>query len=362
MSEFSNLGARAPSILKALAIGIPAGFLFDWLDTPIPWMVGPMIVIAICNLMGAKLQAVPFGRQSGQVILGSAVSLYFSATVLAALATHFGAIVAATCSAFLIGGIGALILNKVSGVDGKSTFFASIPGGAMAMAVLAERYGASIPAVAVAHSLRVSFVVIAVPFAVTYSGIPLEGFGPARPDIPFTAWILVVWLGASFALGGLAERFGLQNGYLLMPIFFGAALTVSGVQLSAVPHWMTDFAQLMFGVILGARYDRDFFIRYKLFVPFALINAVVILVLSALVGVFLAWMFGLPIATMLVATAPGGLAEMTLAAQALGIGVPLIVAFHFFRVIIVNMGAQHIFVVGSWAWRRLHPQPQSGAQ
>jgi hypothetical protein len=357
MSEFSNLGERTPAILKALVVGVPAGALFAWLETPIPWMIGPMIAVAACNLMGAKLQAVPFGRQTGQVILGSAVSLYFTVTVLSALLAHLGAIAASTLSAFLIGGLGALILSRVSGVDGKSSFFASIPGGAMAMAVLAERYGASVPAVAVAHSLRVSFVVIVVPFAVTYGGVPLEGFGPVRPDVPFNPWILALWLGAGFLIGGVAERYRFHNGYLLMPIFFGAALTVSGMTLSAVPHWMTDFAQLMFGLILGARYDRDFFIRYKLFVPFALVNAVLILVLSALVGVLLSWAFGLPIATMLVSTAPGGLAEMTLAAQALGIGVPLVVAFHFFRVVVVNIGAQHIFVIGERLTRRLRAHP-----
>lgn len=357
MSELSNLGQRLPKMLIALVIGIPAGALFAWLKTPIPWMIGPMVAIAACNLMGARLASPPYARQAGQVILGSAVSLYFTATVLAALAAHFGAILASTLSAFLVGGVGAVILSRLSGVDGKSTFFASIPGGAMAMAVLAERYGASVPAVAVAHSLRVSFVVIVIPFGVTYSGIPLEGFGPARPEVPFDPMILILWLAASAVIGGLAERFRFHNGFLLMPIFLGAALTVGGVQLSGVPHWLTDFAQLMFGLILGARYDREFFIRYKLFVPFALVNAVLVLVLSALTGLAIAWGFGMPIATMLVATAPGGLAEMTLVAQALGIGVPLVVAFHFFRVVVVNMGAQQIFLLGRWVGRRLRPAP-----
>jgi uncharacterized membrane protein AbrB (regulator of aidB expression) len=58
----------------------------------------------------------------------------------------------------------------------------------------------------------------------------------------------------------------------------------------------------------------------------------------------LAWLFGLPIATMIIATSPGGLAEMTITAQALHISVPLVVAFHLFRVVVVNMGTQHIFV------------------
>jgi membrane AbrB-like protein len=347
MSEFTNFRERLPAILKALAVGIPAGYLFDRLDTPIPWMIGPMIAVATLNLMGVRMHALPYGRQMGQVILGSAVSLYFTPTVVATLAANFAAIVAATASAFLIGGLGALILSRVSGVDGKSTFFASIPGGAMAMAVLAERYGAQIVPVAVAHSLRVSIIVIVIPFALAYGGIPIEG-AAYRPDVLLDLLILAPWLAIGFVLGELSERLRLQNGYLLAPIFFGAALTVGGTQLSAVPHWMTDFAQLMFGLILGARYERAFFARYRLFIPFALLNSFFILIASVAVAAALAWAFDLPIAAMIIATAPGGMPEMTITAQALQIGVPLVVAFHLFRVVIVNMGAQYFYACVAW--------------
>lgn len=218
----------------------------------------------------------------------------------------------------------------------------------MAMAVLAERYGAQIVPVAVAHSLRVSLVVILIPFALTYGGIPLVA-AAYRPDVPLNYWILVPWLLFGCVLGEVSERLRLHNGYLLMPIFFGAALTVSRTQLSAVPHGFTDFAQLMFGLVLGARYERDFFVRYKLFIPFALLNSFFILIASVAAGVALARAFNLPIATMIMATAPGGLAEMTITAQALHISVPLVVAFHLFRVVVVNMGTQYIFTFTQWA-------------
>jgi membrane AbrB-like protein len=353
MSEFTDLRERLPAMLKALAVGIPAGYLFDRLDTPIPWMIGPMIAVASLNLTGVRMHSPPYARQLGQVILGSAVSLYFTPTVVAALAANLHAIVASSASAFLIGGLGAVILSRVSGVDGKSTFFASIPGGAMAMAVLAEGYGAQIAPVAVAHSLRVSIVVIIIPFALTYSGIPLEA-AAYRPTLPLDPWILAPWLAFGFVLGAVSERLRLQNGHLLAPIFFGAALTVSGVQLSAVPHWMIDFAQLMFGLVLGARYERAFFARYKLFIPFALLNSFFILIASVLVAAALAWIFDLSIATMIIATAPGGMAEMTITAQALQVGVPLVVAFHLFRVVMVNMGAQYIYAFAAWLAGRGH--------
>ena len=41
---------------------------------------------------------------------------------------------------------------------------------------------------------------------------------------------------------------------------------------------------------------------------------------------------------MILATSPGCLTEMTITAQALQISVPLVVAFHLFRVVMVNMG------------------------
>jgi membrane AbrB-like protein len=309
-------------------------------------MIGPMIGVAVLNLCGVRMHSPPLARQAGQVILGSAVSLYFTPPVVAALATNLPAILGATVAVFLVGGLGALTLSRASGVDGRSTFFASIPGGAMAMAVLADRYGAQIAPVAVAHSLRVSLVVIIVPFLLTYGGLPLVA-AAYRPNLPLDVPLLIVWLAISWLLGELSERLHFHNGCLLMPIFIGAALTMSGVQLSAVPHVFTDFAQLMFGLVLGARYERAFFARYKLFIPFALLNSCFILVASVAAGALLAWAFGLPVATMILATAPGGLAEMTITAQALQISVPLVIAFHLFRVVVVNVGTQYIYALAA---------------
>jgi uncharacterized membrane protein AbrB (regulator of aidB expression) len=105
----------------------------------------------------------------------------------------------------------------------------------------------------------------------------------------------------------------------------------------------------MFGLVLGARYERAFFTRYRLFIPFAVLNSFFIVIASVGAAAVLAWAFDLPIATMILATSPGGLAEMTITAQALQISVPLVVAFHLFRVVVVNMGTQYIYV-GAARW------------
>src|SRR5262245_63427110 len=124
MTESTNLRGRLPTILKTLTIGIPAGFLFDRLHAPIPWMIGPMIAVAAAfNLMGVRMYSVPYGRQMGQVILGSAVSLYFTPAVVAELAAHLPAIAAATVAVFLVGGIGSFTYGSAFWIVDKSVFF-----------------------------------------------------------------------------------------------------------------------------------------------------------------------------------------------------------------------------------------------
>jgi membrane AbrB-like protein len=355
MSELSNLREKLPGILKALAVGIPMGALFDWLDTPLPWMIGPMLAIGGLNLMGQTLLHFPYGRQVGQAVVGSAVALYFTPAVLAALLAHLGAIVAATLCAFLIGGIGAVILMRASGVDGKTSFFASIPGGAMEMSVLADRCGASVPAVALAHSLRVTIVVIVVPFFLTYAGFSGNDLA-TRPAFILDHARLWPWMAAALALGWLGGKIRVQNSFLLMPIFVGGALVLNGVQLSAIPSWLIDVAQLAFGLTLGARFEREFFLRYKLFLPFALLNTFIVIIASAALGFVIAWVSGIPLATVLTGTAPGGFAEMTITAEVLQLGVPLVVAFHLLRVVLVNIGTQYVYAGAEWARARFAPR------
>ena len=114
MNDFAYFKERLPAILRALAVGVPAGYLFQYLHTPIPWMIGPMVGVAALNLMGVKMHSPPYARQMGQVILGSAISLYFTPTVVKELGANFAAIVAATVAVFVVGGLGALTLSRAS--------------------------------------------------------------------------------------------------------------------------------------------------------------------------------------------------------------------------------------------------------
>ena len=353
MSELTDVKTRWPRIVLGVSIGLGAGFLFAWLKTPLPWMIGPLVTVGLCNLFGAKLDILPYGRQVGQIFINTGVGLHFTPTVLVALLDSVGWIVGGGVAVMLIAASSALLLEKVSGIDRTSCFFATVPGGAAEMAMMAHRYGGSVPAVAVAQSIRVAMLVLIIPPVLTYAGfadIDRNAFRVQHPVI-FDQFVILIAITA--VLGAIFAKLKLQNPWTMGPLMGAAALTASGIDLSAVPREVMNVSQVALGMALGVRFEREFFLRHRFFVPYALINAAYLIVCCAALAFAIAWMSGLHFDTLLVAVAPGGIAEMAITAEALGLGVATVTAFQVVRIVLANFGSPLIFR----AMNRLRGQP-----
>jgi uncharacterized membrane protein AbrB (regulator of aidB expression) len=61
---------------------------------------------------------------------------------------------------------------------------------------------------------------------------------------------------------------------------------------------------------------------------------------------------GVAFATLVLATAPGGVAEMSLTAKALRLGVPVVAVFHLVRyiILVVSMGPLYCFCARHFGW------------
>ena len=89
------------------------------------------------------------------------------------------------------------------------------------------------------------------------------------------------------------------------------------------------------GATLGLRYRRDRVIALRRFIAPALLSTAILVGLNVLTGAGVGWLFDLPIATMALALSPGGMAEMSITAKVLSLGVPIVVAFHVVRIFLV---------------------------
>jgi membrane AbrB-like protein len=318
----------------ALVLCASAGALFFWLHIPLPWMLGPLVAMAASNFAGGDLRAPKGGREFGQVVIGTALGLYFTPVVAKEVAAYWPVLIVSALFAILLGVFGGWTLSRIAGTDRTTAFFASVPGGAMEMTLQGERLGARPDRVALAQSLRILMVVVLVPFALTYSGV--HGSDNYLPASSMLDWPrLVALLALSAAAGAVLNRLNVPNAFMFGPLLVVIPLTASEIEFSSVPGGLSSAAQVLLGCNLGARFERRSLASAPRYVVGVLGAVVVALLISAGFAIALAWVSGIPWPTMVLALAPGGIAEMCVTAKVLQLGVPLVTAAHVARVIIL---------------------------
>ena len=320
--------------LLALLLCAVSGAACAWLRTPLPWMIGPLLAMAAFNFAGAQLRCPAGARAAGQIVIGTALGLYFTPVVGREVAQHWSLLLLAALIAIFLGVLGGWVLSRTSGVDAKTAFFASVPGGAAEMAILGERFHARVDRIALAQSLRVLVVVIVVPFALAYSGAHgAETYVPL--SVPFRWQWLAPLLGMGAVLAWLLNRLRMPNAFFFGPLAVAIALTVSDVQFSALPTPLTNAAQMLLGCALGARFERSSLESAPRYVSAVLASVVVAILVAAGFGWAIARFAGLSVPSMILAMAPGGIAEMCITAKVLQLGVPLVTAAHVMRVLVL---------------------------
>jgi membrane AbrB-like protein len=294
--------------LAALAACAAGGAIASLVHVPLPWMTGSLVTMAALKFAGARVAAPRGGRED--------------------------LLVAAAAFATVLAYVGAWMISTWSDTDRTTALFASVPGGATEMMHLGERFGARQDRIAVAQSLRILVVVVTVPAIITWSGAQgAEDYVAVTVPVDHRGLVLLV---ACTAAGGLALWFvGSPSPFMLGALVVAIGLTLAEVQWSSVPTPVVNAAQVLLGCNLGSRFERAFVRGAPRFVLVVLASIVAWIAISAAFAAAAAWWSGLPIATMVLATAPGGIAEMCITAKVLQLGVPLVTAAHVTRVIIL---------------------------
>jgi membrane AbrB-like protein len=329
-------------LLFGTALGALGGSVFASLHLPLPWLIGSLVFVAAARVAGLPAGASRRARQGAFGVVGIALGLYFTPATAALLAREAPLLIGAAFATLLVGAALAPVLAKVAKLDMATAWFASLPGGAADMAMLAEAHGGEPAPVAVAQILRVCFVVIITPNLMVLSGLHGD-HETLSAVIPFDPLAFGMVYLASLIAAVLLVRMGVRAGWLLAPLAVSAALTACGVQTSGVPGWLSAGAQVFLGSNLGAGIDRHALSRLRRFVPFAVLEIVALMVLCALVGVGLAWLTGKPLGDMLLGTSPGGVTEMSLTGKGLGLDVAMIVTLHITRIFLVTMLTPPVF-------------------
>lgn len=329
---------RLPAWWATPLIGAFGGWLASLANWPLPWMVGSLLAVIAVRCSGWLVSEVPRGRQVGQWIVASAIGLHFTAEVMREVLAHFGVILAGAVGTLLLGLIGIFILLR-SGSDRATAFFASMPGGASEMVVLANRHQAEAASVAAAHSLRLLLVVLIVPALFTW-GLPTVAAPPAAP----VSW---PWLAVLLPAGGLLallwKRLGQPNPWMLGPLTVCALASVAFDLHIGLPGWAGALGQWLIGCSLACHFDRPFFRSAPAFLLRILLFTLLAMLVAAALGGALGWLTALDEVSLMLGMMPGGITELCLTAEALQLSVALVTAVQVLRLFLVMFLAEPLF-------------------
>jgi uncharacterized protein len=311
-----------------------AGWLLDRLHAPLPWMIGPMLLTAGLGLARGGLVTHRFYRPAGQVVVSTAVGLTFTHAAVVELVSHGLLMVLAAVLTIAAGFIAAVALARLARIDGTTAFFASLPGGPVEMANLAESFGVPGGPVAVTQALRIAgIVLIEAPLLLWWQGAlgtaPAAAAGAVRPAG------LIVLYGLTLGAALLAQRHKVANAFFLGPLIIGAMLTIAGLHVTSIPAPLMSAGQVLLGISLGARFERKMLLGAGRFLLAAAATTGLLLALCYCVAALLALASGTTLAALAVSTAPGSITEMALTARALHADVAMVTCYHLVRIFVI---------------------------
>lgn len=334
-------------VVLTLLLALGAALLCVWLRTPLPWVIGPLLATATASVLRARTESWTPLRHAGQATIGVALGLYFTPQVAALVAGLWWAIGLAIVWALVLGWLFGLWLHRLHaqrlpGFNRATSWFSGAIGGASEMTLLAERNGGRTDLVAAAHSTRLLIVTVLIPFGMQFSGLHgLDLFPPATREVHLGGLLLLGVLASAGAW--LMDRLDRANPWFMGALLVAMGLTMLGIELSAMPTWMSYAAQLVIGVSLGVRFTPAFVHTAPRWLAAVSVGTLLLLVLCAGFAWALAQLTGLHPATMLLGTAPGGIAEMAITAKVLQLGVPVVTAFQACRLIAVLLLVETVF-------------------
>jgi membrane AbrB-like protein len=130
---------------------------------------------------------------------------------------------------------------------------------------------------------------------------------------------------------------------MIMAMLFSAAVHGTGLTQVLPPNWLVALVQVVIGAVAGARFAGIRWLELRNTVLQAIVWAAVLLLTAIGAAALGAMLFARPFAALVLAVAPGGMAEMTIISYALGIETAFVVTSQVCRSFLVLTMAPILF-------------------
>ncbi|MGR9049996.1 AbrB family transcriptional regulator [Halobacillus faecis] len=311
---------RPSNKLKTYLIALPGGLLFDLLNIPIPWILGPVVFVVLVKYFTAlKSETVPIAKNIAFVLLGIQIGLTFSAETFHSIGPYLFPYTILTSLMIAISLLAGLYIAKHGTIDKTTALVGSSPGGLSAMIAVSESMKGNSALVTIFHTLRLISVLFIIPFYVTHGNFDVSTTvvacvtGEMDKGLYYTFPLYII---AAFI--GWQVRDWIPAALVIIPMLFIGALKTAGVPFYPLPGTLFTLAQFLIGTYLGHTVSlREIISAGKTCIAFFAL-AVSMIGIGIGMAFLLSWWTTMDVKTAVLALAPGGLVEMSITAEQTG--------------------------------------------
>ena len=336
---------RVAFAVLTLALGAAGGWLASLIDLPLPWMIGAMVATTIGSLSGLRLFVHRWVRGPNVSVLGVMLGGSFAPSVVARFGDWIATIAGLAVYVALVTAILYWYFRRLGRFDRVTAFFAASPGGLNEMVIVGRELGGDDRLIALVHGARVLMVVMAIPFGFMifqdYNPSTRPPLGGAVLDLPWREALILGACAIVGAVGGRALRF--PAAFVTGPMLLSAAVHLLGWSAAKPPALLIAVAQIVIGSGVGARFSGVKLYTIVRVLLLSLGSTAVMLSLTVLFAILLRNAADTSIQAVILAYAPGGLAEMSLVALALAIDSAFVASHHVLRIMMIVIVAPTLF-------------------
>ncbi|MBN3943610.1 MAG: AbrB family transcriptional regulator [Nostoc sp.] len=342
--------AKTAALLFAASV---AGFLLDWLNAPLGWLLGPLVVGIVYAMSQKSPQPMsPAFSIIGQAVLGISVATEFSwdsVTIMSTYAIPLLICIAITSSASILNGY---LLSRLGGLDWSTALLASIPCIIPSLITLSEEVGADAIAVAILQYLRSILIIVVVPLAVGLfvPGVYLDSHLTAIATLPATSsmpiqmslnlLIIVACVGLGVWLG---SQIHFPASTFFAPLFVGLLACWTLPYNIQVPDIIFDSALLFIGFATGLQLNLQGIRRLVKAVLIEVVLALLLIVICSVVGYEFHLVTNIDTITAILGSMPTGTQAMVASTVHFGGDTGVVVSMHTIRMFVI-LGLRSLLV------------------
>lgn len=319
-----------------LVLSLAGSTIFEWIGVPAALLFGPMICGILLGVNGANIRLPSLPYTAAQTLIACLIARSITPEIFKTFAGDWMLFVSVVLAVLAASSLLGWLLARWSTLPGTTAVWGSSPGGATAMMLMAQAFGADAQLVAFMQYVRVVFVATSAALAARLwldisgtAGGAVDWFAPIDPRA-FSGTLLLAAVG-----GWLGVRLRLPAGAFLVPMIAGSVLHALGLMAIDLPPLLLAACYMLIGWRIGLGFTRASVLHASRALPHILVSVLSLLIFCGFLALILNKGAGIDPLTAYLATSPGGLDSVAIIASSAKVDLPFVMALQTGRLLLV---------------------------